>query len=112
MSREWKVIEITEAKSKGYPDSDWLSDWDDYGSVLYEFRGGKPFKQLASDGGEPEDNTLSRDHSWIAGALQEAYDDGLEEGRESGHADGYETGYENGWESGYDSGYEVGGGNE
>jgi hypothetical protein len=32
------------------------------------------------DGGEPEDNTFSRDWSWVAGAIERAYKLGLEDG--------------------------------
>lgn len=45
---------------------------------------------LGEDGGEPEDQIFRRDWSWVAPALQDAF--------ELGQETGYERGYEKGWE--------------
>lgn len=37
-------------------------------------------KIIHCDGGEPEDQTLGRDWSWVGGALDEAYQSGLTDG--------------------------------
>jgi hypothetical protein len=41
---------------------------------------GHPIKLLGTDGGEPEDQTLYRDWSWIATALNKAFQNGYEKG--------------------------------
>jgi hypothetical protein len=45
----------------------------EYVDLGYEF--------VASDGGDPEDQTLSRDWAWVVGALNNAYQEGLKDGR-------------------------------
>lgn len=37
---------------------------------------------LGNDGGEPEDQTLNRDYSWVLKAIQSAYNQGYKEGKE------------------------------
>lgn len=43
---------------------------------LVEFAPGKAPRIVSRDGGEPEDQSLMRDWSWVAGALNRAYNDG------------------------------------
>lgn len=54
--------------------------WHEYDNAIYMFDNGVAVKLLATDGGEPEDNSFVRDGSWIAGALTEAYAKGFEDG--------------------------------
>jgi hypothetical protein len=49
-------------------------------SAVFRVEDGVAVSELGSDGGEPEDNSLSRDWSWVAPALQAAYDLGREHG--------------------------------
>jgi hypothetical protein len=39
---------------------------------------------VAADGGEPEDQTLTRDWAWVAGALNDAYAAGVLDGIDAG----------------------------
>ena len=57
--------------------STWFEDWDAW---VIRFEDDVPVSGIGSDGGEPEDQTLGRDWSWVAPALQSAYEDGLFEG--------------------------------
>lgn len=58
---------------------DWMSG--EPTNQLWRCEDGVKVEVLGSDGGEPEDNTLRRDWSWIAPALQAAYELGIEHGR-------------------------------
>jgi hypothetical protein len=42
--------------------------------VLYRCENGEPVEEIGTDGGEPEDNSFARDWSWVAPALQAAYE--------------------------------------
>jgi hypothetical protein len=52
---------------------DTYSEWVSY---VIEYDDGHPSRIVGSDGGEPEDQTLVRDWSWIVPALERAYEDG------------------------------------
>jgi hypothetical protein len=60
------------------------SEWDTYRhEVVERIPDGKgSFKErvLGMDGGEPEDQTLYRNWSWVVEALNKAYEDGVDEG--------------------------------
>ncbi len=43
--------------------------WDDYCLMLWLFVDDKPVKLIASDGGEPEDNSFGRDWNFVPGEL-------------------------------------------
>ncbi len=60
---------------------DWHSDWEDWRQVVVEITDQTPVRILGCDGGEPEDNTLSRDWCWITDELNKAYHKGYEDGR-------------------------------
>jgi len=72
---KYKVIGLTEAKTLGF-DID-LMYGDEYNSGVFEMKDGKPIRLLGQDGGEPEDQRLYRDWSWVVDALNEAYEKGL-----------------------------------
>jgi hypothetical protein len=57
-----------------------FGDWDYDSSGVFRCEDGVPVELLGSDGGEPEDQTLGRDWSWVAPALQAAYALGAAEG--------------------------------
>jgi hypothetical protein len=54
-------------------DDDWEDedDWD-YRIYLYLQKDDGEYEFIASDGGEPEDNTFRRDWSWVPGELNKA----------------------------------------
>ena len=55
----------------------------DYRSVVCEIEGDKPIRILGMDGGEPEDQTLYRDWSWVASELNKAFEIGRNQVLES-----------------------------
>lgn len=75
---EYKVVSLAEAERLGYPPPRYTTwdDWsnDEYQSAIYCVESGFATKCLAVDGGEPEDNSFVRDGSWIAPALNAAYE--------------------------------------
>lgn len=74
MAIEYRVVPINEAMEQGYPDATrWDGYYEDWEMALYRFENGTPVEFLASDGGEPEDNSFLRDGAWIAPALNAAY---------------------------------------
>jgi hypothetical protein len=44
---------------------------------VFRLADGRPVELLGTDGGEPEDQTLGRDWSWVAGALSDAHTRGV-----------------------------------
>lgn len=71
MRVEYKVIrpdEVTE------DDADWYGN---FRNLVVRFEDGVNVAILGSDGGETEDQTLRRDWSWVAPALQAAYELGV-----------------------------------
>lgn len=56
----------------------------DFTTALVRVRGGHVIEVIAFDGGEPEDNSFTRDWSWVAGALKNAYDRGFNDGYHRG----------------------------
>lgn len=67
------VVHSSEAIKNGYPDDQGtlhhLNRWHEAAFCLYETDGEKPIRFVASDGGEPEDQLLVRDWSWVADEL-------------------------------------------
>lgn len=53
-------------------------DWSGPNTGVFRCEDGVPVRLLGMDGGEPEDQTLGRDWSWIAKALDDAYKLGRE----------------------------------
>ena len=84
---EYKLVSATEAFSNKYPDyENWTGEdeeacKDSYRTAIYRFENGVAVEYLGSDGGEPEDQSLSRDWSWVDTALDKAYKLGLEHGK-------------------------------
>ena len=54
------------------------------------------------DGGEPEDQTFSRDWSWVPDHLEAAYNLGKEDGYDKGFSEGHAEGWDEGYEEGQD----------
>lgn len=86
MSVTFKVLTYPEAAAlkAPHPWEDWeeyQDDGYDYTSGIWRCEDGEPVEFMGSDGGEPEDNTLGRDWSWVAPALQKAYAQGYAAGR-------------------------------
>ena len=81
--RPYRVADGDELVAAGIKDAAELKSerfWGRYSSyVVYE--GADGLEVIGEDGGEPEDQTLGRDWSWVAPALNEAYRRGLEAGR-------------------------------
>ena len=70
----YKIISLNEAKARGL---DYWEDWDEYDDDDYNYGvwffdefGGNRF--VNQDGGEPEDQTLNRDWSWVVRELNNA----------------------------------------
>jgi len=78
---KYKTLSFENAMKLGFEDDD-LKEYGDYEYRMgvFKMEGDKPVEMLGCDGGEPEDNTLYRDWSWIAGALNDAYAQGLSHG--------------------------------
>lgn len=79
---EYKVLSFSAAKAVEAPEPPWecweeLDDSDGYWSYgVWRFEDYRPVEFIGADGGEPEDQTLVRDWSWVAPALKAAYDRG------------------------------------
>jgi hypothetical protein len=56
---------------------------DEYAHYVFMFENDVPVAFVGQDGGEPEDQTLTRDFSWVLGALQDAHTLGLALGKVS-----------------------------
>jgi hypothetical protein len=86
----FKTVTFEEAAEKNFP-LPWNNgeDWDFIKSEydiwimcgIWEFDDKTPVKCIATDGGEPEDNSFLRDGSWIAPALTKMYRRGYDDGR-------------------------------
>lgn len=63
------VLNNDEVAAVGADEVEWL---DEYDNLLFE-RTEEGLRYVNSDGGEPEDQTLSRNWSWVAGELNKAY---------------------------------------
>lgn len=64
-----------------YEDNYWLG-------TLVRCEDDVPVEILGEDGGEPEDQLFRRDWSWVAPALQDAYD----RGKRNGYGQGFNEG--------------------
>lgn len=69
----FKIVSNDELSSLG---SDMGSILDEYGNSIIEILEDGTVNWIGSDGGEPEDQFLTRDWSWVVGALNKAYEDG------------------------------------
>jgi hypothetical protein len=67
----YKVVSIRAATEQNLPLPDWM---DEEGYGIWRFEDDTAVEFLNCDGGEPEDNSFIRDGSWIAPALQAAYE--------------------------------------
>lgn len=113
MGTTFKVIELAQAIKDEVPGAEdyehpYLEGFED---ALVRYDDNYPVEIITVDGGEPEDNCLSRDGDWIAPYLnelwQEAYEEGLYDGKEEGYTEGYtdgsDYGFHEGWEAAKDS---------
>jgi hypothetical protein len=86
MKNSYRVIDAEEGKRLNAPIPPWEDGWDDLldswypSSYLYRFEDDIPVEFIGQDGGEPEDQTFSRDWGWVTGALQDAYQLGRKHG--------------------------------
>lgn len=75
----YRVVRRSELTDAHYAAAPHMIDRDDrwgdhaYDSYVFRYEGNHPVECLGSDGGEPEDQTLGRDWSWVAPALNAAY---------------------------------------
>lgn len=82
MKREYRLVLMSVAFEREYPEAE-ASFGYGYEYALYEFVDGKPARLVGTDGGEPEDQTLTRGWSWVVEALNEAYTLGYDDGSEA-----------------------------
>ena len=78
----YKILTFKDAIKLGYSNEDYDNDpqWYEYRSGVFLMEKGIPIEMLGCDGGEPEDQTLGRDWSWIVDALNDAYRNGFDDG--------------------------------
>lgn len=70
----YSVVLSFDAIAKGYPGWEELQLYPDEACwCLYETDNGKPFRLVATDGGDPEDQTLVRDWRWVPGELNKLF---------------------------------------
>ena len=76
---KYKVLSFEEAMRLGF-DGEFVGYYNyEYRSGVFRMEDDKPVEMLGHDGGEPEDQTLWRDWSWVATALIAAYKRGRAE---------------------------------
>lgn len=85
MTTVYKTMTINEAIKQRVPGADEWSDWRadyelDLMSCIVEYENQTPLRIVGTDGGEPEDNSLIRDWSWVAGELNQSYHKGYTDG--------------------------------
>lgn len=77
----YETIALDEAVERNLPNIDQYEglvlEWS-WG--IWRCEDGVPVEYIGEDGGEPEDQSLIRDWSWVAPALQEAYNLGKMDG--------------------------------
>lgn len=79
MTVEYKQMSTAEAVAAKVPSAaDWHSDWEEWRQCIVLYEDSKPVRILSSDGGEPEDQTLTRDWGWVTEELNNAYRMGYE----------------------------------
>lgn len=73
MTTTYKIVDLKDAP-EDYEGE--LETWYDseYVRAVVRCEDGIPVERIGTDGGEAEDQTLGRDWSWVASALQAAYD--------------------------------------
>jgi hypothetical protein len=76
----YRILSTEDARAAGVAISPYA---DEHASHLVEFCADGSTKMLGSDGGEPEDQKLTRDGSWVPEALRTAYATGYAMGRGS-----------------------------
>ncbi|HYD53025.1 MAG TPA: hypothetical protein VEA99_10370 [Gemmatimonadaceae bacterium] len=65
----YRMVYADEARARGYPDAPERGWWRDP-CCLYRFDAeGRAVELIGTDGGEPEDQVLTRDWAWVAEAL-------------------------------------------
>lgn len=108
----FEVFNLKEAFEKNFPgikEYEGTFDPDDeMPNGIWEMQNLQPYRLIAIDGGEPEDQSFTRSLSWIVDALELAYDDGYYDGEEVGQRVGYDEGRENAYNEGYYNGHEQG----
>lgn len=87
---EYNLVSVAEAIRGNLPEAeDYGSGYDgyedEYRYLLYRFEDKVPMELIGSDGGEPEDQTFSRDWAWVPRALNEAFQLGLVKGSNDKH---------------------------
>lgn len=109
MKYELVPLNSEEIKEK-YPE--YYDDYDGafFSALVLRDSFGDIIKLIACDGGEPEDQTFSRDWSWVETELNRALDNGLQQAGETVSIEsewwnGYDAGKEDGVVQGYDEGY-------
>lgn len=71
------TYQVLEVKDEEDEEDDY---YDDPREGVYRCEDDLAVELIGTDGGEPEDNTLRRDWSWVAPALQAAYELGRSHG--------------------------------
>jgi hypothetical protein len=76
-SKRYIQVSLAKAIENQYPGYEDYDGWrDDYElswlQAIYECDGGVPVRLVATDGGEPEDNSFNRDGAWIVRELNRA----------------------------------------
>jgi hypothetical protein len=82
---KYVICRLDTAKKLGYPG---IAEWYDpdelyYINGVFRFEDGKPVDLVGTDGGEPEDQTLTRDWAWVASTLTKAYALGYQDGSDA-----------------------------
>lgn len=82
----YEVASLSDARERGWP---YFYAWDAAGDITFGWgvwrcEDGVGVEIIGEDGGEPEDQILVRDWSWVAPAIQAAFDLGVSHsGREA-----------------------------
>jgi hypothetical protein len=79
---KYKVLSVGDAIKSGFENLTYLMAVtnDEYTWCVFEMDGDKPVRLIGNDGGDPEDQILVRDWSWVVTALNEAYEKGVHDG--------------------------------
>lgn len=81
----YAILTYQEARDLGFPPPDFEGTWEEIFSNKWDppeyclgiwYVNAFTSKFIGNDGGEPEDQTLGRDWSWVVDALNEAYETG------------------------------------
>ena len=83
MEIEYRVLTLGDAERAGL-DVGWkdsYGEWE-YDHAVVRVEDNCSVEIIGTDGGEPEDQTLTRDWYWVADALNEAYELGYKHGKD------------------------------